>query len=361
MQKNTTLIPATPRKPLKKLTQLNEKEQFHFVELFHTHKYVITEKVDGFALRLYFDGTGEMLFESAYSELTEPQDFVFPKIATELYMNNSIKNIFDYPIKLVGELVYLFHADIINDSITFAPVCTRYSISESVGGSYFVIFDMYKVKDNTLIKLTDDEYRVMMNNIIMTSALFGKDILQYIDGKQLKYNFKKIESENFNEILKSLVEQTDSLKSHLCNANIESPIEGIVITFDTGEQYGVFSSKYKLEKEKYYVYFKEAEDIEKNFKKLVYGYSLTSAIKKHNAHLTKDAKEKYNKNLIPCFYALIDKKNKIYNAANNDIIPRTCGMFQEFLIFKKAEKLMKNNYMSYIDPNLCDFNLSTQN
>ena len=46
MQKNITSTLTTPRKPLKKLTQLNEKEQFHFLELFNNHTFKVTEKVD---------------------------------------------------------------------------------------------------------------------------------------------------------------------------------------------------------------------------------------------------------------------------------------------------------------------------
>lgn len=361
MQKNITSTLTTPRKPLKKLTQLNEKEQFHFLELFNNHAFKVTEKVDGMAFRLYFN-KDKMLFESSYSGLVEKDSFIFPDIANILDEMSKIKNLFKYPIKLSGELIWNYGIDENKNGSTFAPVCTKYTPSITFTGSYFVIFDMYKVEDDELILISDSEFKQNMLDISFTAE--DEDAVQYINGKSLTYDFSDIKSKqflNFIDLLKLFEIKTDSLQSHLCDVNVESPIEGVVITFDTGEQYGVFSSKYKSEKEKYYSFFKEAEDIEKNFKKVVYGYSLTSAIKKYNAHLTKDAKEKYSTNFLNCYYALVDKKDKIHSAVNNDIIPRTCGMFQEFLILKKAEKLMKNNYMSYIDPNLCDFNLSTQN
>ena len=94
----------TPRKPIKKLTQLNEKEQFHFLELFNNHTFKVTEKVDGMAFRLYFN-KDKMLFESSYSGLVEKDSFIFPDIANTLDEMSKIKNLFDYPIKLSGELI----------------------------------------------------------------------------------------------------------------------------------------------------------------------------------------------------------------------------------------------------------------
>ena len=55
MQKNITSTLMTPRKPIKKLTQLTEKEKSHFLELFNTQSFAVTEKIDGMALRLSFD------------------------------------------------------------------------------------------------------------------------------------------------------------------------------------------------------------------------------------------------------------------------------------------------------------------
>ena len=345
MQKNITSTLMTPRKPIKKLTQLNEKEQFHFLELFNNHTFKVTEKVDGMAFRLYFN-KDKMLFESSYSGLVEKDSFIFPDIANTLDEMSKIKNLFDYPIKLSGELIWNYGIDENKNGSTFAPVCTKYTPSIASTGSYFVIFDMYKVEDDELILISDSEFKQNMLDISFTAG--DEDAVQYINGKSLTYDFSDIKSKqflNFIDLLKLFEIKTDSLQSHLCEENIKSLIEGIVITFDNGEQYGVFSSKYKSKKGSYYQYLKQAEDAEKEFKKSVYGYCTKSAIIKHHAHFDLNAVKRYNENQDN----IINIMNLAHYKLNNSNIPKTCKKFQKYLICNMIEKIKNNYSISYIE------------
>lgn len=347
MQKNITSTLTTPRKPIKKLTQLNEKEQLHCLELFNTHTFKVTEKVDGMALRLYFD-KDKMLFESSYSGLVEKHNFIFPTISDTLDKTSKIKNLFDYPIKLSGELIWNCGIDKNKNVSTFAPVCTKYTPSIASTGSYFVIFDMYKVENNELVLISDSEFKQNMLNISFAAG--DEDAVQYINGKLLTYDFSDIQPGQFSSfisLLKLLEFKTDLLQSHLCEENIKSPIEGIVITFDNGEQYGVFSSKYKSKKESYYQYFKQAEEAEKEFKKNVYGYCTKSAIIKHQTHFDLDAAKKYDENKDNTIDIMSTAHSRIYHSD----IPKTCKEFQLYLIQNMIEKIKNNDPISYIESN----------
>lgn len=342
MQKSMTLTLATPRKPIKKLTQLNTKEQLHFVELFNTQSFIVTEKIDGMALRLFFDKE-KMLFESAYSGLVEKDDFTFNEISNELYEKCTIKNVFEYPIKLVGELVYNAGVDIENNITTFAPVCTKYSPSFAINGSYFVIFNMFKVENNNLVQISDDEYNKIMDKILHTSN--ASDIVQYVDGRKLTYDFSDIDTDTFDALKSAFEYKVDSLKSNLCYDNVNSPIEGIVITFKNGEQFGVFSSKYKEIKNQYYEYFKEAENIENTFKVHVYDYFRRYSIIKYETYLSADAKRKYY------YYkdiAIDNLKLTFYRIKIAKSIPFSCKYFQLKRVLNMMNKILINDEVSYI-------------
>ncbi len=342
MQKNMISTLATPRTAIKKLTQLNKEEQSHFVELFNTQSFIVTEKIDGMALRLFFDN-GKMLFESAYSGLVEKDDFTFSEISNKLYKKCTIKNIFEYPIKLVGELVYNAGIDIENNIETFAPVCTKYSPSSADDGSYFVIFNMFKVENNNLIQISDEEYNKIMNKILHTSNT--SDVVQYIDGRKLTYDFSDIDTDTFDALKNAFEYKVDSLKSNLCYDNVNSPIEGIVITFKNGEQFGVFSSKYKEIKNQYYEYLKEAEHIENMFKKRVYGYCKRYSIINYKTYLSDDAKRKYD------YYKDITIDNlklTFYSIKHDKLLPFSCKYFQLNRVLNIMNKILTNDEITYI-------------
>ena len=342
MQENITSTLTTPRKPIKKLTQFTEKEKSHFLELFNTQSFTVTEKIDGMALRLFFDKE-KMLFESAYSGLVEKDDFTFNEISNELYEKCTIKNIFEYPIKLVGELVYNAGIEIENNIKTFAPVCTKYSPSLSVNGSYFVIFNMFKVENNNLIQISDDEYNKIISMILHKSNT--SDLVQYVDGRKLTYDFSDIDTDTFDALKSAFEYKVDSLKSNLCYDNVNSPIEGIVITFKNGEQFGVFSSKYKEIKNQYYEHLKEAEYIENVFKKNVYGYCRNCSIIEHKTYLYDDAKRKYDyyKNIT-----IDNLKLTFYSIKTNKLIPFSCKYFQLKRVLNIMNKILINDEISYI-------------
>lgn len=346
MQENITSTLMTPRKPIKKLTQLTEKEKSHFLELFNTQSFKVTEKVDGMAFRMYFDDN-ELLFESAYSGLVKKEDFIFSDISEKIDSHCMIKGLFDYPIKLSGELLWNIETDSNKNGIqTFSPVCTKYTPSVSVTGSYFVIFDMYKVEHNKLVLISDSEFKQIMREIIISAG--GDDVIQYVNGKALTYDFSDMKTTfftSFISLLKTLERKVDSLKSHLCEDDINSPIEGIVITFDNGEQYGVFSSKYKAKKGSYYKYFNDAEEVEKEFKKSVYGYCTRSAIVKHAAHFNEGAVERYDafkENTVELMKTL---KAKLWESN----IPKTSKKFQYVILNEKINRIENNYAISYIE------------
>ena len=201
-------------------------------------------------------------------------------------------------------------------------------------------FDMDD-EGNTI--MSDDEYNKIINMILHTSNT--SDLVQYVDGRKLTYDFSDIDTDTFDALKSAFEYKVDSLKSNLCYDNVNSPIEGIVITFKNGEQFGVFSSKYKEIKNQYYEHLKEAEYIENVFKKRVYDYCRRCSIIEHKTYLSTDAKRKYDyyKNIT-----IDNLKLTFYSIKIDKLIPLSCKYFQLKRVLNIMNKILTNDEISYI-------------
>lgn len=125
----------TKRKGIMKVDQMSAQQFLRFLREFlnqfddmnqlNIDNVVITEKIDGVALRLAFLNN-ELLFESSYSGLTTADKVPFSDAAIEIksIIEPKFKRIFkNQNIKLIGELIWISD---IEESGKVTPIAAKY-------------------------------------------------------------------------------------------------------------------------------------------------------------------------------------------------------------------------------------------
>ena len=305
---------SSKRKPIPKVDQMTPKQFIAFLKEFLPYvkngkvdldDIQITEKIDGNAIRL-MTINGEMFFESSYSGITTWDKVPFKSAAQYLYNNYSqlfhdIYELIGCDFKLIGELIWI---DDLAENEKITPVCASYLTEKFGTFGGIIIFDIFKINNDTLISveekeeiinmiydLNDDDFSFyLMNNLNLnqniTFTLDTDKLLSLVNSPEWnKERFNtKTDAAILNEIKSVQTEVIKQLSDIIQNTTglfsaAGDLIEGIVLKVkSSGNQYGIFSDGYKELKHSYFIHMENIENIYKEFCKLVFGKVQRSAI-----------------------------------------------------------------------------------
>lgn len=374
----------TRRKPIRKIADMKPQEFIRFLKEFlplvkngkvDLNDISITEKIDGSALRL-LTIDGKMMFESSYSGVTTWEEVPFKDAAEYLYktfsekfenLSKEIKNDF----KVVGELVWAGQTQDENTKIT--PVCASYLKQEFGRFGGMVIFDTLVRNGDEWIPSDEIEAKVAAfsnsdfsfhtrNEIDITGNVtftLDADSLQELI-KNPDFNKQRFLAKRDGEIL----EQIEKIKQSVCEQlqrNIDSTkgrfsdvgdlIEGIVIRIkSTGDQFGIFSNKYKLIKGGYWSAYQNFCSVVDEFYKSVFGCPTRSFLGRM-IRKSKDPEEFRQKFEDLQSSSIENAKNAFTEIVNSNEIPREAKQTQ-ISMAKRSIWKMSQSFDDFIEPYL---------
>lgn len=327
------------RKGLQKIEQLSYKRFVSFMQDLYScmtdnkldmTKIYVTEKSDGTALRLVVMNN-ELYFESSHSGIVTYDKMPFKNQAKWMYENLktpllNIRNKIGFDYKIVCELIWC--QDMITNGYV-VPVCTPYLAEKFGKFGGIIILDLLKIENNNLFELSESEYIKLENSLKASS---NNDFVYYSKYKDLTYTFELDFSmfNNLKEVLDELsctpekrwspvsdfklrklriyviekcYEFINSVHGHFNKPG--DIIEGLVFTIkSSGNEYGIFSDKYKEIKSHYWLYNNQLENNFKQFLYTVFGFKQLYAVRNHfydgleenlNDELLKTSWEEYKK------------------------------------------------------------------
>ena len=374
---------SSKRQSIPKIDQLSPKQFIGFLKEFlplvkngkvQLNDVQITEKIDGSAIRL-LTINGEMFFESSYSGITTYDKVPFKNAGKFLYQNYSqlfhdIYELIKCDFKLIGELIWI-DSDILDEKIT--PVCASYLTNKFGKYGGIIVFDILKIKDNTLCEFESSEKEQIFNMIydlnnedfsfhLMEQLSLNNNITFSLDINHLTELINKPEynKEKFTKADSKIVEEIKHIQNNIVHqlsdiidntqglfSDVGDLIEGIVLKINSsGNKYGIFSNGYKTQKEKYWNLFNSIEETYKEFLFIVFGYKARPSIEKRILS-GYSGEELYNKN-ITVYY---DKIQTLYTELiNNNTLPKTLLRSQINMAKHTVDKLNPNiSYKEFLN------------
>jgi hypothetical protein len=368
------------RKGLQKIEQLSYKRFVSFMQDLYTcmtdnkldmTKIYVTEKSDGTALRLVVMNN-ELYFESSHSGIVTYDKMPFKRQAKWMYENlkSSLLDIRDkvgFDFKIICELIWC--QDMVTNGYVI-PVCTPYLAGKFGKFGGIIILDLLKIENNKLHEITESEY-VKLENELKASS--NNDFVYYSKYKDLTYTFELDFSmfENLKTVLDELsctpekrwspvsdfklrklrmyvIEKCygfiNNVHGHFNNSG--DIIEGLVFTIkSSGNEYGIFSDKYKEVKEQYWLYNNQLENNFKQFLYKVFGYKQIHAVRNH---FYDGLEEKLNDELLKTTWEEYKKQYKqiLIDLYEDVLIPKSIKMQQLEVLESNYNAIKKINSVS---------------
>lgn len=308
----------TNRKSMQKLDQISTKQFVQFLHNFlpaikngkiDTNKVLITEKPDGSAIRVAVID-GELYFESSYSGLSTWDNVPFKEAAKWIYDNLKDKLVqvsteLGYNFKLVGELIWCFN-NVEGGKVT--PVGTTYEAKFFGEYGACIIINAMKITNDSLEALTDAKYTELVNKVKQLNSDMFKWFVKQQDLVYTEELSIDLDIDMLTELINSpeinkdrllpkqdadIIKKIEEIRIYIlerleelilaAGGHFSLPgelIEGVVLTFNDGTEYGVFSKNYKQQKEKYYIYQHNVEITFNDFLQAVFGNKVLSVIVK---------------------------------------------------------------------------------
>ena len=377
---------SSKRKPIQKVDAMNPHDFLKFLREFipyvkdgrvDLNDIRITEKIDGQALKLLTQN-GEMMFESSYSGVTSWDKVPMKDAANFLYKNysqlfNDIYEIIKCDFKLIGELIWI---DEMEETGKVTPVGASYLTEKFGKFGGIVIFDILKIEDDKLVPFEDDRENEIFDMIrdlnnedfsfyLSESIDITKNVTFELDINEIytllnNPDFNKPRFDKKNDA--KLLEEIERIKANVCaqlSRTIDSTkgafsaegdlIEGIVLKINSsGNQYGMFSEKYKETKNKYWDLFKQIDLIWNEFFKETFGCVVMRKKKDVIPKLETDFnyfKDRFEL-LRPIYF---EKMKRVYdNLENNNEIPKAMKKVQVSMAKNQLNKLQESNYENFI-------------
>lgn len=367
------------RKSLQKIEQLSYKRFVSFMQDLYScttdnkldmNKIYVTEKSDGTALRLVVMNN-ELYFESSHSGIVTYDKMPFKNQAKWMYENlkSSLLDIRDkvgFDFKIICELIWC--QDMITNGYV-VPVCTPYLAEKFGKFGGIIILDLLKIENNNLVELSESEY-VKLENELKASS--NNDFVYYSKYKDLTYTFE-LDFSMFNN-LKDVLDELSctpekrwspvsdfklrKLRTYVIekcyefinnvHGHFNKPgdiIEGLVFTIkSSGNEYGIFSDKYKEIKEQYWLYNNQLENNFKQFLYKVFGYKQIHAVRNH----WKELEDKIDYNTLKTGWHEYTKQYKqiLIDLYEDVLIPKSIKMQQLEVLESNYNAIKKINNVS---------------
>jgi len=384
------------RKPIQKVDAMGPRDFLKFLREFlpyvkngkvDLNDVRVTEKVDGQHLELC-TVNGEMMFESSYSKGPKAwNDVPMKEAAKFLYDNYSqlfgdIHDLIGSDFRLIGELIWIDDPDNTDSTGKVTPVAASYLISKFGKHGGMVVFDIVRPDENWHLqpfgeeKMGEEEHKIFnmirdLNNEDfafylsesidrtknVTFTLDVDQILQLISSPEFnKERFdKKKDAKTLEEIEKikqSICAQLSKVVDSTGGSFSEEGdlIEGIVVRINSsGNQYGMFSDKYRDIKHKYWNSFEQVEPIWNEFFKSVFGCVPMRKKKDLYPKLEEDFnqfKDKFDE-LRPEY---LKKMQDAVDALTNDNdIPKAAKRVQMSMAKNQLAKLQEADYSTFVN------------
>lgn len=365
---------------LKKIDQMSTPAFLSFMQDLYAcmtdnkldmNKIYVTEKSDGTALRLVVMNN-ELYFESSHSGIVTYDKMPFKNQAKWMYENLkasllNIRNKIGFDYKIVCELIWC-HDLAVNGYVI--PVCTPYLADKFGKFGGIIILDMLKIENNNLLELTEIEYNNLENELKASS---NADFVYYSKYRDMTYKFE-LDFNMFNNlkdvldelsttpvkqwkpvsdfklrklhtyVIEKCYEFINNIHGHFNNP--EDIIEGLVFTIkSSGNEYGIFSDKYKEVKEQYWLYNNQLENNFKQFLYKVFGYKQIHAVRNH---FYNGLEEKLNDELLKTTWEEYKKQYKqiLIDLYEDVLIPKSIKMQQLEVLESNYNAIKKINSVS---------------
>jgi hypothetical protein len=368
------------RKSLKKIEQLSYKRFVSFMQDLYScmtdnkldmNKIYVTEKSDGTALRLVVMNN-ELYFESSHSGIVTYDKMPFKNQAKWMYENLktpllNIRNKIGFDFKIICELIWC--QDMVTNGYV-VPVCTPYLAEKFGKFGGIIILDLLKIENNNLFELSESEY-IKLENALKASS--NNDFIYYSKYKDLTYTFELDFSmfNNLKDVLDELsctpekrwspvsdfklrklriyvIEKCYEFINNV-HGHFNKPgdiIEGLVFTIkSSGNEYGIFSDKYKEVKEQYWLYNNQLENNFKQFLYKVFGYKQIHAVRNH---FYNGLEEKLNDELLKTSWEEYKKQYKqiLIDLYEDVLIPKSIKIQQLEVLESNYNVIKKINSVS---------------
>ena len=377
---------TSQRKPIQKVDAMSPKDFIRFLKEFlpyvkdgkvDLNDIRISEKVDGQSIKLLTQN-GEMMFESSYSGVTTWDKVPMKEASKFLYDNYSqlfhdIYELIGSDFKLIGELIWI---DEMEESGKVTPVGASYLTDKFGTHGGMVVFDIMKIENNELVSFEGDKEEEIFNMIRdLNNEDFSFYLIESIDiTKNVTFtldvdNILQLASNpDFNKDRfdrkkdAKLLEEIEKIKQNVCaqlSQTIDNTkgafsaegdlIEGIVVKINSsGNQYGMFSDKYRDTKHKYWNSFEQVEPIYNEFFKTVFGCLPMFKKKKLIPALDEDPtqfKAAYDENQ-PIYQKKIEDAYKAL--VDDETIPKAAKRVQVSMAKNIVSKLSVADYDEFI-------------
>lgn len=373
------------RKPIRKVNAMTPKEFIAFLKEFlpyvkngkvDLNDIRITQKIDGAAIALSWINN-DMYFESSYSGITTYDKLPFPDAGKFLYETYRLifkeigEQFGDFKIK--GELIWINGMEE-NGKVT--PVGASYLTEKFGKFGGIVVFEIFKIENNQLIKFPIEDEEIIMEMIqdmntdefsfyLSQDIILNQNVNFTLDPTELlnvinnpdynKERFSKTKDaqliEEIQKIQADVVKQLSDIvdKSKGAFSAEEDLIEGIVLKINnSGNQYGIFSDGYKDMKHKYWENFEEVKPLYTEFLKKIFGYSQTRYIKLHWDEIDKEAAQQtldtIKDEYIVKMKSLIDKiqTSKIPSSVKNTQLSMATKTLDKIKRLNSVDEFKKN-------------------
>lgn len=319
-----------------------------------------------------------MLFEGSYSGAQTWDKVPMKEAAEFLYKNYSqiyhdIYELIGSDFKLIGELIWI---DEMEETGKVTPVAASYLTDKFGKYGGMVVFDIKKLEDDKLVDFDDETYDRIFGMIEdLNNEDFSFYLIQSIDiTKNVTFDLDvdsilqlisnpDFNKERFTKKDEKIVEEIEKIKQNVCaqlskivdntkGAFSEEGdlIEGIVVKINSsGNQYGVFSDKYRAIKHKYWNSFEQVEPIWNEFFKSVFGCVPMRKKKDLYPKLEEDFsqfKDKFDE-LRPEY--LKKMQDAVVALTNDNDIPKAAKRVQMSMAKNQLAKLQEADYATFVN------------
>lgn len=364
---------------IKSIKKLNgHKSKRYDLETFSHNFFANDILVHNCSIKLLTQN-GEMMFESSYSGVTTWDKVPMKEASKFLYDNYSqlfhdIYELIGSDFKLIGELIWI---DEMEESGKVTPVGASYLTDKFGTHGGMVVFDIMKIENNELVPFEGDKEEEIFNMIRdLNNEDFSFYLIESIDiTKKVTFtldvdNILQLASNpDFNKDRfdkkkdAKLLEEIERIKQNVCaqlSQTIDNTkgafsaegdlIEGIVVKINSsGNQYGMFSDKYRDTKHKYWNSFEQVEPIWNDFFKAVFGCVPMRKKKDLYPKLEEDFnqfKDKFDE-LRPEY--LKKMQDAVDTLMNDESIPKAAKRVQVSMAKNQLAKLQETDYVTFVN------------